>query len=281
MCTAGTCGFAIWATRLIPVAKKLGSSAAPWMVAANSGEKRPPTVETLTPTFSNTLPFIRPRTPPPPGEPSGSVRSHGIYSKAASLPASRSISSNAAQMRVAKRLEPVARGLLLIVQIGFKTANLPVWRSASPSAMRDCAGEVQASGLRRGSGAHTEASQASCTFSGTPALSCPNSRMSSPPKREVVRRDGRLGREQDEPAAPIGLTKRVQLCVPDDFDVIDIIHCGAPDAAIVPGEIRIGSIRSTAAPRQAAEAQDRADIAGTFRLVEGDPHAPRLSEEGG
>ena len=100
MCTAGTCGLAMCATRLIPVAKKRGSSSAPGIEAANSSLKRPPTVETLTPTFSNTLPFICPRTPPPPGEPSLSVRSHGMKSKAASLPASRSIASNAAQMRV-------------------------------------------------------------------------------------------------------------------------------------------------------------------------------------
>ena len=32
MCTAGTCGLAMWATRLIPVAKKLGSSSAPGML---------------------------------------------------------------------------------------------------------------------------------------------------------------------------------------------------------------------------------------------------------
>ena len=87
------------ATRLIPVAKNRGSSSAPWMLAANSGEKRPPTVETLTPTFSNTLPVICPRTPPPPGLPSVSVRSHGMYWNEASLPASRSIASKAAQMR--------------------------------------------------------------------------------------------------------------------------------------------------------------------------------------
>ena len=78
MWTAGTCGLAIWATRVMPVAKKRGSSPAPWMVAANSSVKRPPTVETLTPTFSNTSPFISPRTPPPPGEPSGSSRSQGV-----------------------------------------------------------------------------------------------------------------------------------------------------------------------------------------------------------
>ena len=49
MCTAGTCGLAMWATRLMPVAKKLGSSSAPGIERANSSLKRPPTVETLTP----------------------------------------------------------------------------------------------------------------------------------------------------------------------------------------------------------------------------------------
>jgi len=41
----------MWATRLIPVAKKLGSSPAPGIDLANSGLNWPPTVETLTPTF--------------------------------------------------------------------------------------------------------------------------------------------------------------------------------------------------------------------------------------
>jgi hypothetical protein len=42
------------------------SGSAPLIVRANSGLNVPWTVETLTPTFSNTLPFIRPCTPPPP-----------------------------------------------------------------------------------------------------------------------------------------------------------------------------------------------------------------------
>jgi hypothetical protein len=54
------------ATRLMPVAVNTGfSGSAPLIVLANSGLNAPPTVETLTPTFSNTLPFITPRTPPP------------------------------------------------------------------------------------------------------------------------------------------------------------------------------------------------------------------------
>ena len=39
MCTAGTCGLAMCATRLMPVAVKPGLSSAPCIVAANSGEK--------------------------------------------------------------------------------------------------------------------------------------------------------------------------------------------------------------------------------------------------
>ena len=78
MCTAGTCGLAMCATRLMPVAVKPGvSSLAPWIVCAKPGANSPETVETLTPTFSNTLPFITPRTPPPPSLASVVSRFHG------------------------------------------------------------------------------------------------------------------------------------------------------------------------------------------------------------
>jgi hypothetical protein len=77
-------------------------------VAANSGENWPETVETLTPTFSNTCPFITPRTPPPGSGLPSSSRCHSMYSNAASEPASRSIASNSAQMRV-RRLSNQSR----------------------------------------------------------------------------------------------------------------------------------------------------------------------------
>ena len=69
--TAGTLGLAIWATRLMPLAQNRGSSAAPGICARNSGENSPHTVETFTPTFSNTRPRIRLMTPPPPSLLSG------------------------------------------------------------------------------------------------------------------------------------------------------------------------------------------------------------------
>ena len=66
MCAAGTSGERIWATSETPDAQNLGSSAAPGIDLANSGWNSPWTVETLTPTFSKTRPFIIAMTPPPP-----------------------------------------------------------------------------------------------------------------------------------------------------------------------------------------------------------------------
>jgi hypothetical protein len=73
-------------------------SLAPLIVSAKPGAKSPETVETLTPTFSNTRPFMTPRTPPPPCSSPSVSRSQAMYSNFASEPASRSIASKAAQM---------------------------------------------------------------------------------------------------------------------------------------------------------------------------------------
>ena len=89
MCTAGTCGFCRCAISEIPEAKKRGSASAPGMSLRNSGANSPKTVETCTPTFSNTRPFIIDMTPPPPGPPLWSVRLQGVRTK---RPACRSAS---------------------------------------------------------------------------------------------------------------------------------------------------------------------------------------------
>ena len=67
MCTAGTCGLCGCAISEMPDAQKRGSASAPGMSLRNSGANSPNTVETCTPTFSNTRPFIIDMTPPPPG----------------------------------------------------------------------------------------------------------------------------------------------------------------------------------------------------------------------
>ena len=81
MCTAGTRGLVMCAIRLMPVAKKRGSSSAPGMVRAKSDENSPCTVETWTPTFSNRRPRITDMTPPPPAG-----RSHGVRSNRPGAP---------------------------------------------------------------------------------------------------------------------------------------------------------------------------------------------------
>ena len=110
MCTAGVSGERMWATRLIPLAQKRGSSARPGIsfravrLACARGSRRPWTVETLTPTFSNTRPRITAMTPPPPS-PSAprrvALRSKRPGGRSACGPASSlsSSASKAAQMR--------------------------------------------------------------------------------------------------------------------------------------------------------------------------------------
>ena len=97
---------------------------APLIDAANSGAKVPNTVEVLTPTFSNTRPVINPMTPPPPGAPEGSGRSHGVRTK---RPAGDGAASardvlvldrleSGAELRRGGTAEPRLRGELLVVE---------------------------------------------------------------------------------------------------------------------------------------------------------------------
>ena len=60
MWTAGTCGFCGCAISEMPEAQKCGSASAPGISLRNSGANSPCTVETWTPTFSNTRPASSP-----------------------------------------------------------------------------------------------------------------------------------------------------------------------------------------------------------------------------
>ena len=114
----------------MPEAKNRGSSAAPGISLRNSGANSPNTVETWTPTFSNTRPFIIAMTPPPPGAPLWSVRFHGVRMK---RPGARSASGAPAGERllhrlegrsdlVAQRLEPRARALFAFLSLSVAHA---------------------------------------------------------------------------------------------------------------------------------------------------------------
>ena len=59
MCAGGTCGERRCATSEMPLAQKRAVRSAPGICAANSGANSPQTVETLTPTFSNTRPRMQ------------------------------------------------------------------------------------------------------------------------------------------------------------------------------------------------------------------------------
>ena len=65
ICTAGTLGFTGWAISEMPDAQKRGSDSAPGIWLRNSGANSPCTVETWTPTFSNTRPRMIAMVPPP------------------------------------------------------------------------------------------------------------------------------------------------------------------------------------------------------------------------
>ncbi len=77
----------------------------------------------------------------------------------------------------AERLEPVARGLLLVVE-RFHCGNPAVWRRASPSARAAAVARLRERTSAR-IGIRRIASQAEATSGGTPPLSLPSSKVSS------------------------------------------------------------------------------------------------------
>ena len=103
----------------MPDAQNLGSSVAPGICERNSGLNSPCTVEQCTPTFSNSRPYIIDITPPPPGLPVWSARSHGVRTKRparAGIERGRGIVFQPLEGRadvVAQRLEPAPRPLFL------------------------------------------------------------------------------------------------------------------------------------------------------------------------
>ena len=156
MCTVGTFGFQGWAMSEMPPAQKRGSWSEPGIWPRNSGANSPCTVETCTPTFSNTRPRIIDMTPPPPGAPLWSLRSHGLRSKRPGSDASggrgavtsSSSASKAAQIRSRRsanqmgasvcRRSTAAWSVMRLVS-GFRKdrdgERRPVCRRASPRIM--------------------------------------------------------------------------------------------------------------------------------------------------
>ena len=285
MCTAGTCGLAMCATRLMPVAKKRGSSPAPWIVLANSPSNVPPTVETLTPTFSNTLPFITPRTPPPPGSPDGSVAVPRRYSRSRRRePASRSIASNSAQIRSRSysnqvraavcwassdhgvALSPAGRKSSGSASMRRAIGHPPVCRSASASAMPADDRDVQRPHARRASGSRTRTIGA--VMDVRRARRRPRCRTAARrrrAKRAVVQRRRALGRQQHDPPRHAARANASQSAWRATSTRAGIVHPGARQRACRP--TRIPSARSGRRRRRGTRAGRR--IVPTLPAISG------------
>ena len=108
----------------MPDAQKLGSSSAPGICLANSGENSPNTVEIWTPTFSNTRPCIMDISPPPPGAPVWSLRSQASRTNLPGGPVGVRAFDLALELlefgakSVAQLAEPGRRILFLVVDVG-------------------------------------------------------------------------------------------------------------------------------------------------------------------
>ena len=90
----------MWATRLMPVAKKCGSSSAPWMVAANSSAEAPADGRDVDPDLLEHLALHQPAHAAAAGRAVGVLAVPGrVVEARRRCPASRSIASNSAQIR--------------------------------------------------------------------------------------------------------------------------------------------------------------------------------------
>ena len=131
MCTAGTCGFAMCATRLTPEAQNRGSAPMPGTpraaIAPRARSPRVPwTVETLTPTFSKARPpRITLISPPPPSSP----RLVGVTSKRAGSPSPNVAASNASKAATMRsrssRNHPAARSRRSSISVSVIARLLP------------------------------------------------------------------------------------------------------------------------------------------------------------
>ena len=196
MCTAGTLGERMWATSEMPVAKKRGSCSAPGICLRNSGLNSPNTVETLTPTFSNTRPRMSDMVPPPRSSPSGPAsRCHALRSKRPGASSrcvpesSSSMRSNSPQMRSRSSSNQSARRLLALGEGGgvgqlggslSRRAHRILRSGEGPRSIPSPPASATLSERKPFcSGMRNRRSAASCTASGTPALSRPSSSVSS------------------------------------------------------------------------------------------------------
>src|SRR5262245_52801473 len=248
MCTAGTSGDCMWATRLMPLAQNRPRSAAPGICLRNSSENAPCTVEMFTPTFSNTRPRITDITPPPPSAPSSVGRRHSVRSKrpgglSLNVPSSSfSSRSNSAQMRSLNSANHSA-ALAFSSSVGTGIGDK---RSESVGLTQ---GLTQ---HHRGADCNVERAQARLHGNDEAGIGC-FMHLGRRPTRFAAEHQGvggcigkvdicrvTLGRQQDEATRALAAgapdPARVPGRVAGEVDGVEIVHAGAAQPPIVEGK---------------------------------------------
>lgn len=97
---------------------------------------------------------------------------------------------------------------------------------------------------------------------------------------EIVGGSRALRREQHQPLRTYRTSKRVEVGMAGDLNMIYIVHGGPTYASIIPLEAhRLDQVHSRT--HTGSEPQNSADVSGNLRLKKSDPHSARLSQSFG
>src|SRR5712672_3491433 len=298
--------------REMPEAQKRGRVSAPGICARNSGANSPNTVETCTPTFSNRRPVIIAITPPPPAAPVASVRVQGVRTKRpvrspwSAAGAAPSSASNAAQISsrslsnqaLTRALRPSSCPASMFgrsISSGEKRAansseTIPFSPFAirySPSAIRHPPRLPHGLADRHRAGhRHVEGAQPGPNRDLQPDIGrlmhlvghaggfASEQQEVACLERMVEIGGSRPRGEQDEPQ-PLGAPPSFEGAprhVPDQRDLVEIVHAGAAERAIARRESsRLDEMRLER--QTGGEPENRPGILRDVGLIKGDAHA--------
>src|SRR5690606_20146405 len=281
ICTAGTFGDCICATRDMPEAQKRPSSAAPGICLRNSGENSPWTVEMFTPTFSKTRPRMMLITPPPPPGRSQALRSKRPAGRLLRGPVSSSSScSKAAQMRsrrVWNQLPARAFRSSIRVSLIFLSFLGTVWfrkrvQLAQGFPQNHCRRSRDIDGTQARLDRNDEAGAGSGMDMLRSAFALAAEQQDvvfGKPEGRVG--DRRPGGQQDQPARRAFGGKAVPAFMTMDFGVLQIVQGAAPDRLNGKGEAA-GLDDVDRDVQAGTETQDGAQVGRYVGLEQGDPH---------
>src|SRR5262245_37299934 len=287
MCTAGTLGEHMCATSEMPVAKNRGSSAAPGIWWRNSGLNSPNTVETFTPTFSNTRPRMMAMTPPPRSSPPGPTsRRHGLRSKRpggslrfapACSSSSRSNSAHRRSRSASNQRRAASLRLVSAASSGNGVGVLVGERIEACSLAQRLAQyhrggqrDVERARSRLERNTQAEISRRMHLIGHTSAFASDQQRVLGM-EGDVWKASLPRGREQHKPPWPARALKSCPRSVSLDSGEIVVVHGGAADALVV--DLKAAGFDQVHGHAEAgAEANEGAEILGDVGLVERKTH---------